>query len=87
MFSTVISDLHLGTRTGADLLSRPEPRGRLLEEVAEADHVVLLGDSVELRDDPVDVSLERALPFFLREFRAASARARSSTRASRFSTR
>jgi predicted phosphodiesterase len=62
--SAVISDLHLGTRTGADLLRRPEPRARLLEALAGADHVVLLGDSVELRDDPLDVSLERALPFF-----------------------
>ena len=64
MISAVISDLHLGTRTGADLLRRPEPRARLLETLAEVDHVVLLGDSVELRDDPLGVSLERALPFF-----------------------
>ncbi len=64
MVSAVISDLHLGTRTGADLLRRPETRERLLEELAEADEVVLLGDSVELRDDPLAESLERAVPFF-----------------------
>lgn len=64
MISAVISDLHLGTRTGADLLSRPEPRARLLDTLATVDQVVLLGDSVELRDDPLTVSLKRALPFF-----------------------
>jgi UDP-2,3-diacylglucosamine pyrophosphatase LpxH len=62
--SAVISDLHLGTRTGADLLSRADIRARLLEALAEADQVVLLGDSVELRDDPLAISLQRAVPFF-----------------------
>jgi predicted phosphodiesterase len=60
----VLSDLHLGTRTGADLLRRPDIRDRLLEALADADEVVLLGDSIELRDDPLAVSIERALPFF-----------------------
>jgi predicted phosphodiesterase len=64
VLSAVISDLHLGTRTHTDLLSRTEIRERLLEALAEADHVVLLGDSIELRDDPLVESLERALPFF-----------------------
>jgi UDP-2,3-diacylglucosamine pyrophosphatase LpxH len=62
--SAVISDLHLGTRAGGDLLRHAEIRGRLLEALAGADQVVLLGDSVELRDDPLAESLERALPFF-----------------------
>jgi predicted phosphodiesterase len=64
VLSAVVSDLHLGTRTRADLLRRPEIRARLLEALAEADQVVLLGDSIELRDDPLGPSLERALPFF-----------------------
>jgi UDP-2,3-diacylglucosamine pyrophosphatase LpxH len=62
--SAVISDLHLGTRAGADLLRHAKIRGRLLEALAGVDQVVLLGDSVELRDDPLAESLERAVPFF-----------------------
>jgi UDP-2,3-diacylglucosamine pyrophosphatase LpxH len=62
--AAVISDLHLGTRTRGDLLSRPDVRAGLLEELAAADEVVLLGDSIELRDDPFSQALERALPFF-----------------------
>jgi UDP-2,3-diacylglucosamine pyrophosphatase LpxH len=64
VLAAVISDLHLGTRTQADLLRRPNVRARLLDVLAGADEVVLLGDSVELRDDPIAESLERALPFF-----------------------
>jgi UDP-2,3-diacylglucosamine pyrophosphatase LpxH len=62
--AAVISDLHLGTRTRGDLLQRHDVRARLLEELANADEVVLLGDSIELRDDPLAEALERALPFF-----------------------
>jgi UDP-2,3-diacylglucosamine pyrophosphatase LpxH len=64
VLAAVISDLHLGTRSGADLLRRTEIRVRLFEALAQADEVVLLGDSVELREDPLAESLERALPFF-----------------------
>jgi UDP-2,3-diacylglucosamine pyrophosphatase LpxH len=64
VFAAVISDLHLGTRTRAELLSRPEVRARLLEALDRADEVVLLGDSIELRDDALPTALERALPFF-----------------------
>jgi UDP-2,3-diacylglucosamine pyrophosphatase LpxH len=64
VLAAVISDLHLGSRTRGDLLSRPEIRERLFEALADADEIVLLGDSVELRDDPLGQSLERALPFF-----------------------
>jgi UDP-2,3-diacylglucosamine pyrophosphatase LpxH len=64
VLAAVISDLHLGTRTRADSLSRQDVRARLLETLADADHVVLLGDSIELRDDALPVALERARPFF-----------------------
>ena len=64
MVTAVISDLHLGTRTKADLLARPEVRGRLMRELAAADQVVLLGDSIELRDGPVGEALATAAPFF-----------------------
>ena len=64
MVTAVISDLHLGTRTKADLLARPEVRGRLMSELASADQVVLLGDSIELRDGPASEALATAAPFF-----------------------
>ena len=49
---------------GGDLLSRAEVRARLVEQLANADEVVLLGDAVELRDDSLPEALERAAPFF-----------------------
>jgi len=62
--TAVISDLHLGTRTKADLVARPEVRGTLIGELASVDHVVLLGDSIELRDGPPSEALATAAPFF-----------------------
>jgi predicted phosphodiesterase len=70
VLAAVVSDLHLGIHTGADLLRGQEARAKLLDAFAEADEVVLLGDAVELRDGPLSASLERALPFF-RELGAA----------------
>jgi UDP-2,3-diacylglucosamine pyrophosphatase LpxH len=64
MLAAVVSDLHLGIHTGADLLRRPGVRERLFEAIGEADEVVLLGDSIELRDGALAESLTRALPFF-----------------------
>jgi predicted phosphodiesterase len=64
MVTAVISDLHLGTRTKADLLARPEVRERLIVELESVDHVVLLGDSIELRDGPLSEALAIAAPFF-----------------------
>ena len=60
----MISDLHLGTRTGTDLLGRPEVRSRLISRLQGADEVVLLGDSIELRDRPLAEALTVATPFF-----------------------
>jgi hypothetical protein len=62
--AAVISDLHLGTRTQADLLRRPDLRGRLIGALEGVDHVVLLGDSIELRDGPPTRTLAIATPFF-----------------------
>jgi predicted phosphodiesterase len=64
VLAAVVSDLHLGIHTGADLVRRQEARSRLFDGLAEADEVVLLGDSIELRDGPLSDSIERALPFF-----------------------
>lgn len=64
--TALISDLHLGARSGSDVLRRPALRSRLIEAVAAAgvDRVVLLGDIVELRDGPLDESLAAARPLF-----------------------
>ena len=62
--TALISDLHLGTRTKADLLGRPELRARLLAELEGIDQLVLLGDSIELRDGPLEDALTAAKPFF-----------------------
>ena len=48
----VISDLHLGATTRADLLRRPELREPLIEAVRGVDRLVILGDGLELRDGP-----------------------------------
>jgi UDP-2,3-diacylglucosamine pyrophosphatase LpxH len=62
--TAVISDLHLGTRTRIDLLGRAEIRRTLMGELAGVDEVVLLGDSIELRDRPIAEALAAATPFF-----------------------
>ena len=64
MVTAVISDLHLGTRTEADLLRRPDVRETLMIELEAVDHVVLLGDTIELRDRRPSEALEAAAPFF-----------------------
>jgi UDP-2,3-diacylglucosamine pyrophosphatase LpxH len=44
----IVSDLHLGLRTGADVLRRPEPLHRLLAAIDGVQRLVLLGDTLEL---------------------------------------
>jgi len=58
----IVSDLHLGARTGIDLLRRERPRDALLEAVAEAERLVLLGDVLELRHGPARDALTAAAP-------------------------
>jgi hypothetical protein len=58
----VISDLHLGKPS--DVLRRPDLREPLLEEVRRADRLVILGDGLELRDQPQRAALEIAGDFF-----------------------
>ncbi|WP_205696109.1 metallophosphoesterase [Conexibacter sp. SYSU D00693] len=62
MRTLVVSDLHLGSVAQRDVLRRPIARARLLEEVARADRVVLLGDTVELLEGRPRQALEAALP-------------------------
>ncbi len=60
----IVSDLHLGGLSGIDLLRRPELRAALLEELADVDRLVLLGDVLELRHGPPHGALLAARPFF-----------------------
>jgi hypothetical protein len=60
----VISDLHLGTAAGVDVLRRAELREPLLEAVRDADRLVILGDGLELREAPQRDAARIAAPFF-----------------------
>jgi predicted phosphodiesterase len=62
MLTAIVSDLHLGTASGADIARRTDVRERLLGALAEADRVVLLGDLLELREAAAPVVLEAAEP-------------------------
>jgi hypothetical protein len=64
MRSAVVSDLHLSSAFGEDLLRDEAIRRRLLEEISGADRLVLLGDVLELRERPLADALECARPFF-----------------------
>src|SRR5919197_2615983 len=64
MRTVVLSDLHLGSSGGIDLLSRSDLREVLWAELEGADEVVLLGDVIELRDRPLSAALDCARPFF-----------------------
>jgi UDP-2,3-diacylglucosamine pyrophosphatase LpxH len=64
MRTAIVSDLHLGSGFGEDLLRDAEIRRLLLEEVAGADRLILLGDALELRELPLAKVLASARPFF-----------------------
>src|SRR3954447_2996361 len=71
MRTLVVSDLHLGGRTGVDLLRHHAPaRAALAAELARADRLVLLGDTLELRHGPAREALAAARPV-LEELAAA----------------
>ena len=53
MRSAIVSDLHLGSNSREDVLRDPSIRRILLEEIGDADRVVLLGDTIEMRDLPL----------------------------------
>lgn len=63
MTTLVLSDLHLGGRSGVDLARHPEVRERLLRALDGVERVVLLGDVVELRDAPIAEPLRVLQPF------------------------
>ena len=64
MRTLLISDLHLGTVAGADVLRRTGPREPLLAALRDVDRLVVLGDGVELRDTPQRAVVEVAGSLF-----------------------
>lgn len=64
MRTAVVSDLHLGSATGEDVARDASIRRVLLDEIAGADRLVLLGDVLELRDLPLAKVLAAVQPFF-----------------------
>jgi len=60
--TAVVSDLHLGAGSGADMLRRPEIAARLAAAIEGCERLVLLGDVVELRDRPLAEALDAARP-------------------------
>jgi hypothetical protein len=62
--TAIVSDLHLGSAFGEDLLRDASIRAALLEEIGAADRLVLLGDTLELRELPLPKVLAAARPFF-----------------------
>ena len=64
MTTAILSDLHLGAASQADLLQRPEIRARLLSHLEGVEQVALLGDVLELRDVARGEAIEAARPFF-----------------------
>ncbi len=74
MRTAIVSDLHLGSATGEDVARDPAVRRLLLEEIAGADRLVLLGDMLELRDLPLARVLALVQPFFEELGRAMAGR-------------
>jgi len=70
--TAIVSDIHLGTASARDLLRREPARAALVEALAEVDELVLLGDLLELREQPVAAVLDAAVPI-LRELGRAMA--------------
>jgi hypothetical protein len=62
--TAIVSDLHLGSAYGEDLLRDASVRRTLFDEVGAADRLVLLGDILEMRELPLPAALATAGPFF-----------------------
>jgi hypothetical protein len=56
--------MHLGARPVNDVLRSHLVRAKLMPWLARADQIVLLGDTLELRQAPMDQALDVARPFF-----------------------
>jgi predicted phosphodiesterase len=69
--TAVVSDLHLGAVGGADVARRPEALERLAEALESADRIVLLGDTLEMRERRLAELLDVVEPVFDRLAKAA----------------
>jgi hypothetical protein len=58
----VVSDLHLGSRAGSDVLRSDRALEAFLDALDGVDRLILLGDTLEFRQGPVHEVLERAAP-------------------------
>src|SRR3954451_24114864 len=70
MRTIVVSDLHLGEPGRPDLARRADLRAALMEAVAGADRLVVLGDGLERREAPHREAADVAAPFFAEAGRA-----------------
>ena len=59
-----MSDLHLAARAKRAIAAEPAGRAPLVELLADVDHLVLLGDVLELREAPLSDALAAAEPAF-----------------------
>lgn len=62
MRTLIISDLHLGSRLGHDVLPHAAPLERLLDTLENVDRLVLLGDIVELMEGRAQQAMQVAEP-------------------------
>jgi hypothetical protein len=74
MRTLIVSDLHLGSVSRADVLRRAELSAPLLRQAEEVDRVVLLGDVLELRHGPLHRAMLAARPFLADLGRALAGR-------------
>ncbi len=64
MRTLVVSDLHIGASSGVDLVRRAALRGPLIDRLRDGiDRLVILGDTLELREVPVRSATHHAGPF------------------------
>jgi predicted phosphodiesterase len=64
MLTAVLSDLHVGAVTKESVATHPRSLAILAERLAGVDHVVLLGDTLELREAPLGEVLAASEPLF-----------------------
>jgi hypothetical protein len=62
--TAVISDLHVGAVSKRSVATDPAPLNALRERLADVEHLVLLGDVLELREAPIGRVMADAEPLF-----------------------
>lgn len=72
MRTLIVSDLHLGSASRADVLRDASVRAALVDALRDVDRLVLLGDTLELRHGPSGAAMRAAGPV-LQELGAAMA--------------